>query len=52
MASAQLELVGERRLGAARLVAAVGGLGLWYLDAAAQSRRLAITTTVSVTWAR
>lgn len=52
MASAQLELVGERRLGAARLVAAVGGLGLWYLDAAAQSRRLAVTTTLSVTWAR
>lgn len=52
MASAQLEVIGERRLGAARVTAAVGGLGLWYLDAAAQARRLAITTTLSVTWSR
>jgi len=52
MASAQLEVIGERGLGAARVVAAVGGVGLWYLDAAAQSRRLAITTTLSVTWSR
>ena len=42
MASAQLEVIGERGLGAARVVAAIGGLGLWYLDAAAQSRRLAL----------
>jgi hypothetical protein len=49
MASAALELVGDRVLDdhRRRLTFAVGGLGLWFLDNAAQRRRLALTTTLS-----
>lgn len=50
MASAQLELIVDHRVGAGRLVVALGGLGLWFLDHVAQTRRLALTSTVSLAW--
>ena len=51
MATAGVELIGERVLDGhdRRLTLAVGGLGLWFFDATAQARRLAVTATVSFT---
>ncbi|MCE9574513.1 MAG: DUF3570 domain-containing protein, partial [Deltaproteobacteria bacterium] len=47
MATASAELIGERALGADHVTLAIGAMRLWFLDDAAQSRRLAATVTLT-----